>query len=136
MIASAQTVQPATGSVTAAQPGGRIDIGGDTPPLSLLELELSLSAFDGDEDEFGKTVRAASAAAGAALLFELPASGLVANCRRIAVIRMAPERERPPEIVLALLDADDSGIRVEQPDERTQGLVSLADAFVDVLDRM
>lgn len=104
-------------------------------PVTLLELELSLTAFDGDEESFGRTVRVAAQASGGGLLFELPASGLLPDCHKIAVLHIPRESEQGKRIVLAVLDTDKT-IRLEEPTEATAGLVRLAEAFVDVLKRI
>ena len=104
-------------------------------PVELLELELSLEAFDGDEAGFCEAVRRAATAAEGEFLFDLPAAGLIADCRRIAVIRIPCEPEGM-RVVLARLNEDGAGIRLQEPDEETEHLVRFADAFIDVLRRM
>lgn len=112
-----------------------IEKGELTLPVTLLELELSLAAFDGDAESFGRTVRVAAQASGGELLFELPASGLLPDCHKIAVLHVPQEAGQGKRIVLAVLDTDKT-IRLEEPTEATDGLVRLAEAFVDVLKRM
>lgn len=105
-------------------------------PLELLELELSLDGFSGDEASFAEAVRNAASQLGGDFLFDLPASGLAEDCLRIAALRVPKGEHGALEIVFALLDAEGSAIRVENPDERTQDLKRFADAFVDVLQRI
>lgn len=105
-------------------------------PLELLELELSLDGFSGDEAGFGEAVRAAAEQVGGDYLFDLPASGLAEDCRRIAALRVPKGEDRALAVVFALLDAEGSAIRVENPDEATADLKRFADAFVDVLQRI
>ena len=75
--------------------------------MELLELELSLDGFTTGAEGFVAHVRAAAAAIDGALLFELPASGLIADCDRIAVLRRPPEHKSLVDAVreLLLLDA-------------------------------
>lgn len=113
---------------------------GDEPalPLELIELELSLDGFSpGAGHGFADAVRQAARKLGGDLLFELPASGLADDCQTIAALRI-PDGGAAGElrIVLALLDAAGTSIRVENPGGRTQGLKRFADAFVAVLERI
>ncbi|AFL49255.1 hypothetical protein ABIE78_004978 [Sinorhizobium fredii] len=111
--------------------------GGDAAlPMALLELELSLDRFSGSKDDFSSFVRTVADDVGGELLFVLPASGLVDNCLTIAVLRHSQTDGQTPAILFVCLDEDASSIRVEQPSERTAGLTSFADAFVDVLERI
>jgi hypothetical protein len=105
-------------------------------PLELLELELSLDGFSGDEAGFAETVRAAAGQIGGDFLFDLPASGLAEDCRRIAALRVPKGDKGELSLVFALLDAEGAAIRVENPGKETQGLKRFADAFVDVLQRI
>jgi hypothetical protein len=116
-----------TGTVTPAAETGL--------PVELLELELSLEGFEGGEDAFRGAVSKAAIAAGGEFLFDLPAAGLVADCRRIAVIRI-PAGSGETRVVFARLDEEGSEIHLREPDEETDHLVRFADAFVDVLRRM
>ena len=118
---------PPTGTVTpAAEP--RL-------PVELLELELSLEGFMGDEAAFCDAVRKAAAAAGGEFLFDLPAAGLIADCRRIAVIGI-PAGSGETRVVLARLDEQGAEIHLQEPDHDTEHLVRFANAFVDLLQRM
>lgn len=105
-------------------------------PLELLELELSLDGFSGDEASFAEAVRNAADQLGGDYLFDLPASGLAEDCLRIAALRVPKGEDGVLEIVFALLDAEGAAIRVENPDEKTEDLKRFADAFVDVLQRI
>lgn len=105
-------------------------------PLELLELELSLDGFSGDEAGFAEAVRKAASLTGGDFLFDLPASGLSDDCRRIAALRIPKGDDGALGVVFALLDAEGAAIRVENPDEKTKDLKRFADAFVDVLQRI
>ena len=105
-------------------------------PLELLELELSLDGFSGDEAGFTEAVRTAAEQVGGDFLFDLPASGLSQDCLRIAALRVPKGEDGALGVVFALLDAEGSSIRVENPDEKTEGLERFAEAFVDVLERI
>ncbi|WOS63618.1 hypothetical protein [Sinorhizobium fredii] len=111
--------------------------GGDVAlPMALLELELSLDRFSGNGDDFSAFVRTVADDIGGELLFDLPASGLVDYCKTIAALRHGQTDGQTPTILFVCLDADGSTVRVEQPSERTAGLVSFAEAFVGVLERI
>ena len=104
-------------------------------PLELLELELSLEGFSGGEPGFCEAVRNAALAVRGDFLFDLPAAGLVSDCRRLAVIRI-PEGDATMRTLFAALDGDGVEIRLLQPDEDTEHLLRFADAFVDLLQRL
>lgn len=104
-------------------------------PLELLELELSLEGYADGEAGFCEAVRRAAAEARGEFLFDLPAAGLVEDCRRIAVLRI-PTSDKKMRVVLALLDQNGAEIRVQAPDEDTEHLVRFADAFIEVLERI
>lgn len=104
-------------------------------PLELLELELSLDGFSGGEVGFCEAVRIAAKAVGGEFLFDLPAAGLIADCRRLAVLWI-PDGGEDIRIIFAALDADDAEIRLLQPDEETEHLLRFTDAFVDLLQRL
>ena len=114
---------------------GGIDHSEPLLPLELLELELSLEGYAGGEAGFCEAVRKAAGETGGELLFDLPAAGLVEDCRRIAVLRI-PTSDKKMRVVLALLDQNGTEIRVQAPDEDTEHLVRFADAFVEVLERI
>lgn len=105
-------------------------------PLELLELELSLDGFSGEVENFAEAVRQAATQLGGDFLFDLPASGLAEDCLRIAALRVPKGEDNALEVVFALLDAEGSTIRVENPDETTQDLKRFAEAFVGVLERI
>ena len=104
--------------------------------MELLELELSLDGFTTGPDGFAAHVRAAAAAIDGALLFELPASGLVADCDRIAVLRIPKDGSAVMATIFACLETGGNTIRIETPDETTADLKNFAEAFVDVLQRI
>jgi hypothetical protein len=112
------------------------DAGDPHLPLELLELELSLEGFEGGEQGFREAVRRAAADAGGEFLFDLPAGGLVADCQRLAVLRIPTEDHQTMRVVLAMLDDERAEIHLHEPDETTEHLVRFADAFVDVLERL
>ncbi len=119
----------------SAPPGQTADAAEPQLPFELLELELSLEGFEGGEQGFREAVRQAAAAAEGEFLFDLPATGLIADCRQLAVIRIPGEGETM-RVVLAMLDEDGTEIRLQEPDDETAHLVRFADAFVDVLQRI
>ncbi|WP_426124986.1 hypothetical protein [Pararhizobium sp. PWRC1-1] len=104
--------------------------------MELLELELSLDGFTTGEDGFAAHVRAAAASIEGAFLFELPTSGLIANCDRIAVLRVPMDGSAAMATVFVCLETYGNTIRIEMPDETTAGLKNFAEAFVDVLQRI
>jgi hypothetical protein len=104
--------------------------------MELLELELSLDGFTTGPDGFAAHVRSAAAAIDGALLFELPASGLVPDCDRIAVLHIPTDGSAAMATIFACLETGGNTIRIETPDETTEGLKNFAEAFVDVLQRI
>ncbi|HEV7308370.1 hypothetical protein [Ensifer sp.] len=104
-------------------------------PLGLLELELSLDAFSGNNDDFVSFVRGVADHAGGELLFALPASELIEDCRSIAVIRLK-EMTGDASILFACLDRKGSAVRIEHPSDGTRDLERFAQSFVGVLERM
>jgi hypothetical protein len=116
-----------THAVPASEPG---------LTMELLELELSLDGFTTGPDGFADHVRTAAAAIDGAFLFELPASGLVADCERIAVLRIPKDGSAAMGTIFACLEPGGSTIRLETPDETTADLRNFAEAFVDVLQRI
>lgn len=120
---------------TAADTAIATPAGEPSLPLKLLELELSLDGFSGDEAGFANAVRTAADQIGGDFLFDLPASGLAEDCRRIAALRVPQGEEGVLAVVFALLDAEGAAIRVETPGETMKDLKHFADAFVDVLQR-
>ena len=104
--------------------------------MEMLELELSLEGTAPVGDSFAARVRAAAQDLNGAMLFDLPASGLVENCQRIAALRIPHEGGTGAETVFACLEADGTSIRIEKPDEKTADLASFAQSFVDVFQRM
>lgn len=103
--------------------------------LDLLELELALNDFNETEMDFAQTVGDEVRKAGGDFLFELPASGLAENCKRIAAIRIPETGSGDLKVVFAFLDKSGTGVRVENADEKTADLKRFADAFVGVLER-
>jgi hypothetical protein len=126
---SSEMNTPAAATQTAATPAASLT-------MELLELELSLDGFTTGPDGFAAHVRAAAAAIDGALLFELPASGLVADCDRIAVLRIPKDGSAAMATIFACLETGGNTIRIEMPDEATAGLKNFAEAFVDVLQRI
>jgi hypothetical protein len=122
-----QTVDEIPAAIPAAEPA---------LPLELLELELSLDGFSGDDAGFAEAVRTAATQVGGDFLFDLPASGLADDCRRIAALRVPKGEDDALAVVFALLDAEGTSIRVESPDEKTKDLKRFTDAFIDVLQRI
>ncbi|MDQ0559451.1 hypothetical protein QO004_001229 [Rhizobium mesoamericanum] len=126
-------IAPELASGTQAPALGPADHADPLLPIELLELELSLDGYDGKSD-FCETVRVASAKAGGEFLFDLPAEGLIDDCKRIAVLRI-PSPGQQMRVVLAVLDHNGTEIRMEAPDPATAHLVRFAEAFVKVLER-
>jgi hypothetical protein len=118
------------------RPASTGDAGDPHLPLELLELELSLEGFEGGEEGFREAVRSAAAEAGGEFLFDLPAAGIVADCKLLAVLRIPAEDHQAMRVVLAVLDDERAEIHLHEPDETTEHLVRFADAFVDVLERL
>ncbi|PKA40195.1 hypothetical protein [Rhizobium sullae] len=129
MLSSETPERPQVSSLGASDPSEAF------LPMELLELELSLEGYDGGEEGFCEAVRAAAANANGEFLFDLPAAGLIEDCRRLAVLRI-PSVSSEMRVVLAVLDRDGSEIRVQAPDEETEHLVQFADAFIEVLERI
>ncbi len=126
-----------TPTTVQAQPLALPPPSGDpAPDLELVELELSLDGVAADEGGFSDAVRRAAGALGGEFLFDLPASGLAADCRRIAALRIPEANGDGLKIVFALLDDGGTGIRVEDPSEETSDLKNFAHSFVGVLERM
>ncbi|MBN9057110.1 hypothetical protein [Shinella sp. NM-101] len=121
---------------TAADTPVASNAGEPALPLELLELELSLDGFSGDAESFADAVRNAADQVGGDFLFDLPASGLAEDCLRIAALRVPNSEDGALSVVFALLDAEGAAVRVENPDEQTEGLKRFAEAFVDVLQRI
>ena len=104
-------------------------------PMELLQLELSLEGYDGGEAGFCEAIRTAAGNARGEFLFDLPAAGLIEDCKRIAVLRV-PSVNGRMQVLLAVLDGNSSEIRVQAPDQETVHLVRFADAFIEVLERI
>jgi hypothetical protein len=102
--------------------------------LELVELELALDPDDLAEHGFRDAVRDAAATAGAEYLFDLPASGLVRDAQRIAVVCLS--REEGGQFGLVLLSPDGDRINAMEPGPETGGLVQFAKAFVGVLEKL
>lgn len=100
----------------------------------LLELELSLGLSGIGEAEFAAHVRSAARAAGGEMLFDLPGSGLMAGCRRVAALRI-PQPEGPA-ILFACLAADGETVRLVERTAETEPLARFAEAFVSVVERL
>ena len=130
MISQDITAKPAAGAPMASA-----DATDPILPLELLELELSLEGFSGGEAAFCDAVRDAASAVHGDFLFDLPATGLVPDCRRLAVIRI-PEGDAAMRTLFAALGEDGTEIRLLQPDEETEHLLRFADAFIDLLQRL
>lgn len=102
--------------------------------LEMMELELALDLDAVAERGFSSTVQAAATAIGGEFLFDLPASGLVDDAQRIAVICLS--RDDGGRFGLVLLDGDGSRARTVEPDQATADLVQFARAFVAVLEKL
>ncbi|MFC3072092.1 hypothetical protein [Shinella pollutisoli] len=129
-------LQTPSAADSRAAPGRTVTAEEPALPLDLLELELSLDGLVTDEAGFADALRAAADGIGGEFLFDLPASGLSEDCRRIAALRLPEGQADGRRVVFALLEADGASVRVERPDEDTEGLRRFAEAFIDVLERM
>ncbi|OCO99802.1 MULTISPECIES: hypothetical protein [unclassified Ensifer] len=104
-------------------------------PMGLIELELSLDGFSGNNDDFTSFVRTVADNAGGELLFALPASDLIEDCRSIAVLRLG-DTGGGASILFACLDEQGAAVRIEHPSDGTRDLERFAESFVGVLERI
>jgi hypothetical protein len=102
--------------------------------LELMELELALDIDEINEHGFCEAVRGAARASGAEFLFDLPASGLVEDAQRIAIICLS--RKDGGRFGLVLLSPEGDRAIALEPGPETAGLVQFAKAFVAVLERL
>lgn len=102
--------------------------------LELVELELAFDPDDLAERGFRDAVRDAAATAGAEYLFDLPASGLVRDAQRIAVVCLS--RKDGGQFGLVLLSPEGDRINAMEPGPETRDLVQFAKAFVGVLEKL
>ena len=79
-------------------------------------------------------VRDAAARIDGEFLFDLPASGLVADAQRIAIVCLS--RDNGGRFCLVLLSAAGDKVGTMEADEATSGLVQFARAFVGVLEKL
>ena len=128
-------ISPEIASRPQASALGGIDQSEPMLPMELVELELSLEGYAGGDAGFCEAVRLTAGRSGGELLFDLPAGGLIEDCRRIAVLRI-PDDGHEMRVVLALLDTNGTEIRMQAPDEETAHLMRFADAFVELLERI
>jgi len=103
-------------------------------PLDLVELELALDLNDVSANGFGAAVREAAKRVGGEFLFDLPASGLLDDAQRIAVVCLS--RDDGGRFGLVLLSADGDQARTVEADGTTADLVQFAKAFVAVLEKL
>lgn len=102
--------------------------------LDLMELELALDPDEINGHGFCEAVRDAAKASGAEFLFDLPASGLIGDAQRIAVICLS--RKDGGRFGLVLLSPEGDRATAVEPGPETAGLVQFAKAFVAVLERL
>jgi hypothetical protein len=102
--------------------------------LDLVELDLALDLSDIADRGFADAVRDAAKVIGGEFLFDLPASGLVEEAQRIAVVCLS--RENGGRFGLVLLSAGGDRVETAEPPEATAGLVQFARAFVAVLEKL
>ncbi|NLS02670.1 hypothetical protein HGP14_04690 [Rhizobium sp. P32RR-XVIII] len=129
MLSSETTTKPQTSR------RGTSDQSASFLPMELLQLELSLEGYDGGDAGFCDAVRTAAGNARGEFLFDLPAAGLIEDCKRIGVLRV-PSVNGGMRVLLAVLDGNSSEIRIQAPDQETAHLVRFADAFIEVLERI
>jgi hypothetical protein len=103
-------------------------------PLELMELEFALDLNDIAERGFSDAVRAAAKTIDAEFLFDLPASGLVDNAQRIAIVCLS--RNDGGRFGLVLLAPDGDRASTLEPGPETADLVQFARAFVAVLEKL
>lgn len=101
--------------------------------LDLVELELALDLNDIADRGFSDAVQQAAKTVGGEFLFDLPASGLIANAQRIAVVCLS--RSDGGRFGLVLLSANGDRASAMESDETTADLVQFAKAFVAVLEK-
>lgn len=132
--------QPSSNPYGAQGPKNARRFGEATPPamaptsLDLVELDLALDLNDIAKHGFCEAVRAAAKTVKGEFLFDLPASGLVENAQRIAIVCLS--RDNGGRFGLILLSADGDQARTIEPDETTADLVQFAKAFVAVLEKL
>lgn len=102
--------------------------------LDLVELDLALDLSDIADRGFADAVREAAKVIGGEFLFDLPASGLVEEAQRIAVVCLS--RENGGRFGLVLLSAGGDRVETAEADDVTAGLVQFARAFVGVLEKL
>lgn len=98
------------------------------PTLDLVEFEMALDSAHSSGAGFLASVGKAAEALGGTLLFDLPASSLIADCQKIAAVQ--PSGEDGADIVFAVLSEDGCTIRVELPSQATAGLARFAQAYL------
>ena len=106
----------------------------DPLALDLVELDLALDLSDIADRGFCDAVRDAAKKIGGEFLFDLPASGLVGDAQRIALVCLS--RDNGGRYGVVLLSADGDRVRTMEADEATDGLVQFAKAFVSVLEKL
>jgi hypothetical protein len=104
------------------------------PALDLVELDLALDLSDISDRGFCDAVGDAARTIGGEFLFDVPASGLVEDAQRIAIVCLS--RDNGGRFGLVLLSADGDRVRTAEADEATRGLVQFAKAFVAVLEKL
>lgn len=102
--------------------------------LDLMELELALDLDEITEHGFCEAVREAAKTSGAEFLFDLPASGLVEDAQRIAIVCLS--RKDGGRFGLVLLSPEGDRASTLEPGPETAGLVQFAKAFVAVLEKL
>ncbi|GAB5461698.1 hypothetical protein [Hoeflea alexandrii] len=102
--------------------------------LDLVELDLALDLSDIADRGFADAVGDAAKVIGGEFLFDLPASGLVKDAQRIAVVCLS--RQNGGRFGLVLLSAGGDRVETAEADAATAGLVQFARAFVAVLEKL
>jgi len=132
--ASAPKTARASSALRGSDETPRADLQLAPLALDLVELELALDLSDIVNRGFGDAVRDAAAKIGGEFLFDLPASGLVADAQRIAIVCLS--RDNGGRFGLVLLSAAGDKVGTMEADEATSGLVQFARAFVGVLEKL
>ncbi len=103
-------------------------------PYETVEIELALDLQEPATRPFEDCVRSAVEVIGGEILFDVPADASLEDASRIAAVRVPGEhRDR---IVFAILNEQETSIRVADRDEVGDRFYGFAHAFVGVLERI
>ncbi|MCY0094203.1 hypothetical protein [Hoeflea ulvae] len=102
--------------------------------LDLVQLDLALDLTDIAVHGFGEAVRAAARTVNGEFLFDLPASGLLDDAQRIAVVCLS--RQDGGRFGLVVLNSKGDRAMTVEPGAGTADLLRFARAFVGVLEKL